>query len=205
MGSQIMYVERLACAAILVLAVAGAQGALYKWVDENGRVQYSDRPPGSDKGGVQLSNRGIVVKKLEGGLTPEQKKAKDEENARAQAEKAKAEEQRRQDTALLQSFSSAKEIDLKRDREIQGLNAAIANLRSQEKRVSERLEEDRKRAESFRRRKEPLPDPVKEDIVRGEGEQKVLAEQIKRKLDEIDAIDNKYASLKKRYLELRRN
>jgi predicted nuclease with TOPRIM domain len=94
---------------------------------------------------------------------------------------------------------------LKRDREIQGLNAAIANLRSQEKRVSERLEEDRKRAESFRRRKEPLPDPVKEDIVRGEGEQKVLAEQIKRKLDEIDAIDNKYASLKKRYLELRRN
>jgi hypothetical protein len=205
MGSQIMYVERLACAAILVLAVAGAQGALYKWVDENGRVQYSDRPPGSDKGGVQLSNRGIVVKKLEGGLTPEQKKAKDEENARAQAEKAKAEEQRRQDTALLQSFSSAKEIELKRDREIQGLNAAIANLRSQEKRVSERLEEDRKRAESFRRRKEPLPDPVKEDIVRGEGEQKVLAEQIKRKLDEIDAIDNKYASLKKRYLELRRN
>ena len=205
MGSQIMYVERLACAAILVLAVAGAQGALYKWVDENGRVQYSDRPPGSDKGGVQLSNRGIVVKKLEGGLTPEQKKAKDEENARAQAEKAKAEEQRRQDTALLQSFSSAKEIDLKRDREIQGLNAAIANLRSQEKRVSERLEEDRKRAESFRRRKEPLPDPVKEDILRGEGEQKVLAEQIKRKLDEIDAIDNKYASLKKRYLELRRN
>jgi hypothetical protein len=205
MGSQIMYVERLACAAILVLAVGGAQGALYKWVDENGRVQYSDRPPGSDKGGVQLSNRGIVVKKLEGGLTPEQKKAKDEENARAQAEKAKAEEQRRQDTALLQSFSSAKEIELKRDREIQGLNAAIANLRSQEKRVSERLEEDRKRAESFRRRKEPLPDPVKEDIVRGEGEQKVLAEQIKRKLDEIDAIDNKYASLKKRYLELRRN
>jgi len=205
MGSQIMSVERLAIAAILTLAVAGAHGALYKWVDENGRVQYSDRPPGSDKGGVQLSNRGIVVKKLEGGLTPEQQKAKDEEDARTKAEKAKAEEQSRQDTALLQSFSSAEEIDLKRDREVQGLNAAIANLRSQEKRVSERLADDRRRAENYRRRKEPVPDPVKQGILRGESEQKVLDEQIKRKLDEIDVIGNKYASLKKRYLELRRN
>jgi len=192
MGSQIMSVERLAIAAILTLAVAGAHGALYKWVDENGRVQYSDRPPGSDKGGVQLSNRGIVVKKLE-------------EDARTKAEKAKAEEQSRQDTALLQSFSSAEEIDLKRDREVQGLNAAIANLRSQEKRVSERLADDRRRAENYRRRKEPVPDPVKQGILRGESEQKVLDEQIKRKLDEIDVIGNKYASLKKRYLELRRN
>jgi len=205
MGSQIMYVERLACAAILALAIAGAQGTLYKWVDENGRVQYSDRPPGSDKGGVQLSNRGIVVRKLEGGLTPEQRKAKEEEEARAQAERAKAEEQRRQDTALLQSFSSAKEIEMKRDREVQGLNAAIANLRSQEKRVSERLAEDRKRAENYRGRKEPPPDPIKEDILRGESEQKLLGEQIKLKLDEIDAIRKKYASLKERYIKLRQN
>ena len=205
MGSQIMYVDRLACATILALAIAGAHGALYRWVDENGRVQYSDRPPASDKGGVQLSNRGIVVKKLEGGLTPEQKKAKEEEEARARAEKAKAEEQQRQDTALLQSFSNANEIDMKRDREVQGLNAAIANLRSQEKRVNERLAEDRRRAENFRRRKEPLPDPIKADILRGESEQQLLGEQIKLKLDEIDAITNKYASLKQRYLKLRQN
>ena len=156
MGSQIMSAERVAIAAILALTVGAAHGALYKWVDENGRVQYSDRPPAGDHGGVELSNRGIVVKKLEGGLTPEQKKAKEAEAARAKAERAKAEEQHRQDTALLQSFSNAEEIDLRRDREVQGLNATIANLRSQEKRVSERLADDRTRAENLQKRNEPV-------------------------------------------------
>jgi hypothetical protein len=156
-----------------------------------------------DKGAVKLSNQGVVVKKLEGGLTPEQEKAKNAEDARKKAEEVKAAELRRQDSVLLQSFSSAKEIEMKRDREIQALEAAASTLRGQEKIVSQRLSEDRKRAEFFDGGKKPPPDSVKEDILRGETEQKVLDAAIKRKLDEIAATRNQYDSLKKRYLELR--
>ena len=66
-----MFTERAALAFALAVALATAHGALYRWVDENGRVQYSDTPPPKDKGAVQLSNRGIVVKKLDAAATHE--------------------------------------------------------------------------------------------------------------------------------------
>jgi hypothetical protein len=48
--------------ALLVLALAlalPAQAQLYKWVDSNGRVQYSDRPPGAGKKAEQVSNANV--------------------------------------------------------------------------------------------------------------------------------------------------
>ena len=51
------------------------------------------------------------------------------EEARKRAEDARAAEQRRQDSALLQSFTTVQEIDMKRDREIHAIEIAIANLR----------------------------------------------------------------------------
>ncbi len=45
--------------ALLALALAlalPAQAQLYKWVDSNGRVQYSDRPPGGGTKAEQVSN-----------------------------------------------------------------------------------------------------------------------------------------------------
>ena len=37
--------RRLALAVLGVVAVCGAQAQMYKWVDENGRVQYTQTPP----------------------------------------------------------------------------------------------------------------------------------------------------------------
>jgi Domain of unknown function (DUF4124) len=199
-----MHLKRLLIAGTLGLTVAGAYGALYKWVDENGRVQYSDKPPTEkDKGGVQMSNRGIIMKKIEGGLTPEQKKAKEDEIARKKVEEVKAAEQRRQDNALLQSFSSVQEIDMKRDRELQALESMIVNLRGQERTVSERLLDERNRAESYTQRKKPLPDSIKDDVTRSENEKKVLNDEIARRQQEIVDTRSKYDVLRKRYIELR--
>jgi len=201
-----MPLKRSLVAAVLGLAVVGAYGALYKWVDEKGRVQYSDKPPTEkDKSGVQMSNRGIVLKKIDGGLTPEQKKAQEEELARKKAEEQKAAEQRRQDHALLQSFTSVQEIDMKRDREVQALEAMITNLRGQEKTVTERLADERKRAESYAQRKKPLPDSVRDDLARSENEKKVLTEDIARRQQEVADARSKYDVLKRRYTELRQS
>jgi chromosome segregation ATPase len=189
-------------ALVTIAGAAGASAALYKWVDEKGRIQYSDKPP-PDKSGVEMTNRGIVVKKIDGGLTPEQKKAKDEEDARKKLEEQKAAEQRRLDAALLQSFSNPQEIDMKRDREVQTLESVIANLRGQERSLNERIAEDRRRTEYYLKTKKPVPDSIKDDIARGEAEKKVIAEEITRRQQEIQATRNKYETLKKRYVELR--
>ena len=196
-----MFVKRLALGLVLAATVSLAGGALYRWVDEHGRVQYSDTPP-DKKGAVQLSNRGVVIKKIDA-LSPDQQKIRDAEDARKRAEEARAAEQRRQDGALLQSFTTVQEIDMKRDREVQALDISIANLREQERTLSARLAEDRKRAEWLEKGKKPLPEGFKEDIVRAEAEKKVIEDEIKRRYDDIGSTRARYDALKKRYILLR--
>ena len=198
-----MFARCLAFAIALCVILTAAHGALYRWVDDKGQVQYSDTPPLKEKRAVQLSNRGLVLKKLDGPLTSEQQKAREVDEARKRTEDAKALEQRRQDSALLQSFTTVQEIDMKRDREIQALEIGIANLREQERMIGVRLAEDRRRSELFDRSKKPVPDAVKEDIVRGEAERKTIEDEIKRRNDDIVATRAKYEALKKRYVGLR--
>jgi len=196
--------ERLAAGVCLLLFAASVPAALYKWVDEKGRVQYSDKPPTEkDKNAVEMTNRGIVVKKLETGTNAEQKKAKEEDLARKRAEEAKAAEQRRHDNALLLSYSNAQEIDLKRDREVQSLDTIIANLREQERSAREQLAADQRRLDFYARRKQAAPDTAKEDVRRSEAQLKVLHDEIERRQQEIGATRVKYDAIRKRYLELR--
>ena len=193
-----------AAAIALALAVSGAPAAMYKWVDEHGRVQYSDKPPADrGKSAVQMTNRGIVVKKIEPGMTAEQQKAREEEAARNKEEERKAAEQRRLDNALLQSFTSVQEIDMKRDREVQALDTMIANLRGQERSTTERIAEDRRRLEQYAKRGKPPPDAVEEDLRRNEAQVKLIRDEIERHHQEILATRTKYAELKKRYEQLR--
>jgi hypothetical protein len=199
-----MRVDLIGACVLLSLIAGGAGAALYKWVDEKGRVQYSDKPPPDrEKGAVQMTNRGVVVKKLEPDLSAEQKKAQQDELARRKQEDVRSAEQRRQDNALLQSFTSVQEIDMKRDREVHAIDATIANLRGQERSVSERLADDRRRVDGFNKRNKPAPDTLKEDVQRNEAQAKVIRDEIERRHQEILDTRAKYEALKKRYQELR--
>ena len=199
-----MRVEHFAFAAGALIAVAGASAALYRWVDERGVVQYSDKPPDSKgKSGVEMSKRGVVLKKLDSPLPPEQQKAKEGDDARRKAEEQQALAQRRADNALLQSFSSAQEIDLKRDRELQMLESTLGTLRNQERSLNERMDEDRKRLETYTKRGQPVPGSVTEDINRSEAELKRMRAGIEKRESEMTATRDRYEALRKRYLELR--
>jgi chromosome segregation ATPase len=199
-----MRAERAVAAIVMSLAVSAGHAALYKWVDDKGRVQYSDKPPSDrDKSAVEMTNRGVIIKKIEPGMSAEQKKAQEEEAERKKQEQTKAAEQRRQDNALLQSFTSVQEIDMKRDREVQALDTIIANLRGQERSLTERIAEDRKRLEFYAKRKSAPPESMQEDIQRNQAQVKVLHDEIERHHQEIIATRTKYEALKKRYQALR--
>ena len=43
-------------AAVLVLSAAQAHAQQYRWIDEKGRVQYTDSPPPASAKGVQKKN-----------------------------------------------------------------------------------------------------------------------------------------------------
>lgn len=40
----------------LLIATAGAQAAVYRWVDKDGKVHYSDKPPSGEQGAAERVN-----------------------------------------------------------------------------------------------------------------------------------------------------
>lgn len=112
---------------LLILTLIIFQGSLsaklYKWVDEDGKVHYSDKVPPeyNDKARQELNQAGVVKGSVDRALTPEEKKAKAEELARQQQEAQRQAELKKQQQAernkLIKSYSSADQITrLKRER-----------------------------------------------------------------------------------------
>ncbi len=132
----------------LMLAAQSAHATLYRWVDENGRVQYSDKPPlsAAPKGVSTLDSQGMVRK------SPPQPENPEETARRLKAQQDQQDQQRR-DRALLQSFSNTKEIDLLRDRQIDAVNGAIQTNQSRRQSAQAKIEKLNKQISSFNKAK----------------------------------------------------
>jgi len=119
-------------AAVLLLAAGTAQAQMYRWVDGNGRVHYSDTPPSTyqKSGGTELSKQGNVIKR-----TQSETERQAEAERLAEQKKMQAEQQRQAqlDRALTQTYTSEAEIDLTRDRALEHHKLAIrgAEIRSE--------------------------------------------------------------------------
>ena len=122
------------CALYAALAgVTASHAQLYKWVDESGRVQYSDSiPPAStDRARKELRSDGTVKRETERAATAEEKRLaalKAVEDAKL---KAVQEERDRKDKALLNTYTSLADYDRVRDR---ALGAVANDIRTLEER-----------------------------------------------------------------------
>ena len=128
--------------AMLLCAVSSTSmaGALYKWVDENGAVRYSDRLPPDQikKGHQQLNSQGMVVSTRDAARSPEQiaieaeSKRKLEEQQREEAGVKSIQD--KQDRVLLLTFSSEEELERARDSRMEIIDSVIrlieANIES---------------------------------------------------------------------------
>ena len=140
MQHQQQYAERrlkwlvVTCALYAALAgVTASHAQLYKWVDESGRVQYSDSiPPAStDRARKELRSDGTVKRETERAATAEEKRLaalKAVEDAKL---KAVQEERDRKDKALLNTYTSLVDYDRVRDR---ALGAVANDIRALEER-----------------------------------------------------------------------
>jgi hypothetical protein len=186
------------------LSLPGA-ARTYKWVDDKGITHYGDTipPEFKDKANAELSKRGITLKKTDQALTPEEIRAREEEAARAKQEAARAKEQQRRDQALLQTFTNERDIELKRDRDLQQIQLGIANNQAVLKSTDKRLAENRARAEGLTKVGKPIPDGLKQDIESDEGEKLRLERLIEQKRQELGVVREKYADYQRRFTELR--
>ena len=181
-------------------------GSIICWKDKAGKVVgCGDKVPPEfqDNATKELNQRGVVVKQTEAALTPEQRKAQQAELDRKQDEEQAKADQRRRDKALLETFGSDKEIDLKRDREVQLLESNIETLQSNLKNANDRQAGSLARIEQAKKTKQPVAQSAQDDFDRVEADKTKIQSQIAQKRREIAEQNQKYAEMKKRFIELK--
>jgi len=192
----------LATLLALTAVTASAQTHLYRCKDSNGRPYFTDRPPIECTGKEldELSPQGIVVKKREAALTPEQYAAREAEEKRKKQEAVEAKEENRLNQALLSTYSSVKDID-------DSWQRALKQPRQALKDMEKRIDEAHQRAKKLASDKEfyankPLPKTLMDDIKNNEIDLKNRQDALAAKKKEISEINAKYDEDKQRYLKL---
>jgi len=191
-------------ATIVALAAepASAQQGVYKCKDSKGKTYYTQTPPAECLGKEmdELSKQGRVVKKREAALTPEQIAAREAEEKRKKEEEERAKEEKRKNQALLNTYSSEKDIE-------DGRQRALRQAAEATKEIEKRIEEAQKRAQKLAAEKEfyakkPMPKKLQDDIKNNEIDLKGQQDAIAAKKKELGDINAKYDEDKRRYLEL---
>jgi len=121
-----------ALAAALLLSAGTSEAALYRWVDSNGRVHYSDTlPPTYQKSGAaELNKQGNIIKRTQ---SEAERKAEAEHQAEQLRIQQEQQKQVQLDRALMSTYTTEAEIDLARDRALENRKLIIkgAELRVQ--------------------------------------------------------------------------
>jgi hypothetical protein len=121
----------IVCLILLSISFTASAAKLYKWVDENGEVRYSDRMPANQfkRKHQTLNAQGMVIATKEAARTEEEikagKEAAKELQAKQEVERQNKEAQGRVDRVLLLTFSSEKEMSRVKNDRIEVLDSVI--------------------------------------------------------------------------------
>ena len=199
-------------ALILVLALSSAAGAvqagerIFKWVDEKGVTHYGQTIPTEyrDQAASEMNKRGLTVKRIDAVamITPDQRRVAEERAQRDREEQKRQFEQRRRDIALVNTYTSTREIDDARERSLAVPIQALKGLEPRLKKAQERLTTLQAQMENIRRSGKTVSDPLQEEGNEQKLEVDSLRTEQERYEGQIAAIRAKYENDKKRYVEL---
>ena len=186
---------------------ASAQKKIVCWKDKSGKViGCGDRvPPEYQDAATKELDRGGITR----GTTDtaeQQAKAKELEEAtkkQRELEKKKAAERQRQDAALLNTFTDPKEIDLKRDRELQALDTQVSQLQTAHKNAMDRERDVKARIATTAQSGKPPTPTQKEDLAHAESERAKIEKSLEARQKEQEGVRQRYGEMKRRYIELK--
>jgi hypothetical protein len=185
----------------LLLAMGTAQATMYRWVDGNGRVHYSDTPPMTyqKSGGAEMNKQGLVTKRT-------QSEAERQAEAEHQAEQKRIElEQQKQaqlDRALTQTYTSEAEIDLARDRALEHHKLAIQGAQIRAVAVEKNLADLNARAAGLKKAGRPVNPNLTSQLEQASKESLELKRTIQGNELAMEKVREKYAADKARFREL---
>jgi hypothetical protein len=192
------------CSTLLALAPAAAQERMYKCVDARGKVYYTQVPPpeclGRDT--QELNKSGTLIRRNPAAipLSPAQEQALEAERRKKIEDEEKSREERRKNLALLNTYSSEKDIEEARTRALAEAQSAIEDTERRIAGAQNRHKELEAEKEFYV--KKPMPFKLKQEITNNEIEIKNQIVLLDAKKKEISTINTKYNEDRRRYIEL---
>ena len=186
------------------LADAVGAAKIFKWVDEKGVTHYGESipPEYKDQAATEMSKHGLTVRKLDAAATGnEARKAAEEKAIKDREEKQRAFEQRRRDMALMNTYTSAREIDEHRERTLQVPIQTLKGLEPRLKKAKDRLTSLQSQAAALTA-KGKSAEVLDQDIADEQVEIQNIKADMDRSQAQIDAIKLKFDADKKRFMEL---
>ena len=203
-----MRLHRLAILSVMALALADplAAAKIYKWVDEKGVTHYGQSipPEYKDQAASEMTNEGVTVRRWGAAPPPDVRKPADDKAAqeRQKEEQKEALEQQRRDTALVNTYTSVKEIDEARERQLQGPLQAIKGLEPRVKKAQDKLRSHQQQADGYAEAGKPVPEGLEQDIAEQKIEIDSMHAEIDRHRARIEAIKARFEADKRRFQQL---
>lgn len=184
----------------------GGGGKIVCWKDKSGKVVGcgdSVPPEYQQNASKELDRRGVTRSTNISAAEEAKRREQAQEQAKKKAEEdRRLAEQKRQDSALINTYASDKEIDQRRDRELQQVDARISQLQASLKNATTRHNEVKGRHDAAAKSGKPVPDNLKSELTESATNRQKLEEDIAGREQDKAAINTRYAEQKKRYLEL---
>ena len=198
-------VIKQAAALSLLLVTLTAQGAgmFFCCPDPgSGRRTCGDTLPEVCRGKAYkiISGDGTVLKEVGPPLTAEQKAEAAAVAKHKQEQEEIAREQRRKDQALLDTYSSIKDIDVAQQQAEADLQQAIASANAQIDVIRQQRKKYEREAEFYK--KKAIPADVAKELREADYSIKLLEETREVKRRDFQTIKAKYDSDRRRYLEI---
>lgn len=162
--------KHFALLSCLLVASISAHAKLYKWVDDNGVVQYGDKIPSKylHQQHQELNSHGVPLRNIERKKT--QKEIRAEREAQSAEQRLEAEKRRqiaeraRKDQILLDTFTVERDILLMRDDRLNSIDSTINITNIYNTQIQEQLENTQKRIANLENAGKDVPENLLKKI-----------------------------------------
>jgi len=200
----------LALAGLGLLAASAHAQRLYRYVDENGNVFYSDRvlPEHSRQDREVINGQGVTIGTEQGEITEEERAIMEAERLAEEERLRIIEEQQRRDRALLDTYLTADDIAKLRDRRLELIDAQITVTEIYLRNLRNKLEDLLQNAGRYAPRSDredapPLPQNLLLDIERTESSIGKFEQLLDESRTDQDTIRREFQSDIERFRELK--
>jgi Domain of unknown function (DUF4124) len=197
----------LSCLILLPALLSGGEVLaehIFKWIDENGEIQYGDRVPPqyATKERSVIDDQGRTVKVYEAAKSPEEKAAAQALVKQQAAEKKLTDQQAVHDHSLLSTYSSEEDMLMARDGKVASVETLIQLTKSRLDSMEKRLNELTNDAAEFERSGKKLPEGLVDQMKNLKDQIQHNEDFLKAKQKEKELIASKFDEDIKRYREL---